>query len=59
MKKQKLTKALMECGWYKYTEGKNHEKWTNGSLKTTVPRHSDINELTAKNIIKLARGSLE
>ena len=45
----------MNCyGWYKYEEGKNHEKWTNGEIKTTVPRHSDINEITAKQILKLA-----
>ena len=54
MKKRLLEKKLNFYGWYKYAEGKNHEKWTNGEIKTTVPRHSDINEITAKRILKLA-----
>ena len=54
MKKRLLEKKLNRYGWYKYAEGKNHEKWTNGEIKTTVPRHSDINEITAKRILKLA-----
>ena len=54
MKKRVLEKKLKEYGWYKYKEGKNHEKWTNGDIKTTVPRHTDINEITAKAILKLA-----
>ena len=54
MKKRALEKRLKKCGWYKYQEGKNHEKWTNGEIKTTVPRHTNINEITAKQILKLA-----
>lgn len=55
MKKTHLEKQLKKYGWWKYAEGANHEKWTNGALKTTVPRHREINELTAKGIIKLAK----
>ncbi len=55
MKKQKLEKQLKSYGWYKYGEGRNHEKWTNSEIKTTVPRHPDINEITAKKILKLAK----
>ena len=55
MKKRDLVKLLKRCGWWMYDEGANHEKWTNGKLKTTVPRHREINELTAKGICKLAR----
>ena len=58
MKKRKLIKILKEYGWHKYDEGKRHEKWTNGSLKTTIPRHIEINEITAKQIIKLVRKKL-
>lgn len=55
MKKRELVKNLRTCGWYKYGEGKRHEKWTNGELKTTIPRHIEINEFTAKSILKLAK----
>lgn len=33
-------------------EGANHEVWQYGTLRVTVPRHSDINELTAKGILR-------
>ena len=55
MKKKQLEKQLNGYGWWKYKEGSNHELWTNGKLKTTVPRHREINELTAKGILKLAK----
>ena len=55
MKKKDLCKALMKHGWWKYDEGPNHEKWTNGEQKTTVPRHREINELTARGILRLAK----
>lgn len=55
MKKKQLEKELKKLGWYKYAEGANHEKWTNGKGgKTTVARHNEINEVTAKSIIKTA-----
>ncbi len=44
-------------GWWKYEEGRSHEKWTNGELKTTVPRHREINEITAKSILKLVKAN--
>ncbi len=55
MKKSHLVKQMGDLGWWKYSEGKNHEKWTNGDLKTTVPRHREINEMTARSILKLAK----
>ncbi len=55
MKKKQLEKQLKKFGWWRYDEGSNHEKWTNGELKTTVPRHREINEITAKAIVKLAK----
>lgn len=57
MKKVDLCKQLTESGWWKYGEGPNHEKWTNGEQKTTVPRHREINEFTAKGILKLAQAN--
>ncbi|MHC4885797.1 MAG: type II toxin-antitoxin system HicA family toxin [Planctomycetota bacterium] len=57
IKKKDLCKKLGILGWWKYDEGTNHEKWTNGSQLTTVPRHREINELTAKGILKLAKAN--
>lgn len=58
VKKKLLEKQLKKIGWWKYAEDSSHEKWTNGSLKTTVPRHRDINEITAKSILKLAKNNI-
>lgn len=33
-------------------EGANHTKVRIGDRKSTVPRHNEVNELTAKGIIK-------
>lgn len=35
-----------------WEEGGNHSKVTVGHLTTAVPRHAEINELTAKGILK-------
>ncbi|MCF7975861.1 MAG: type II toxin-antitoxin system HicA family toxin [Phycisphaerae bacterium] len=56
MKKLALIKQMTQLGWWKYDEGSSHEKWTNGHIKTTIPRHREINELTARAILKLAKG---
>lgn len=36
--------------------GGSHDKWVNksGSYSVTVPRHNEVNELTARGIIKSA-----
>lgn len=34
------------------TEGGSHTKVTLGSRRTVIPRHSEINELTAKAIMR-------
>ncbi|MBM4310633.1 MAG: type II toxin-antitoxin system HicA family toxin [Deltaproteobacteria bacterium] len=57
MMKKFLVKRLRDLGWWKYGQGGSHEKWTNGEQKTVVPRHAEINELTAKAIIKTARAN--
>lgn len=38
-------------------EGKKHTIWTDGDYEIAVPRHVEINEHTAKAILKLAEGS--
>ncbi|MHC4996574.1 MAG: type II toxin-antitoxin system HicA family toxin [Planctomycetota bacterium] len=55
MKKKDLCAKLKEYGWWKAGEGGRYEKWTNGTQVTAVPRHREINEITAKSILKAAR----
>lgn len=39
-------------------EGGNHTVVTIGSVQTSVPRHSEINEVTAQHIIRYIEGNL-
>lgn len=55
MKKKDVEKQLKKLGWYLDREGGSHEVWTNGEAKTVVPRHREINEFTAKGILKKAQ----
>ncbi len=54
MRKRELTRRLSGLGWWKERDGRRHEKWTNGRVVTTVPRHVEINEQTASAILRLA-----
>jgi len=55
VKKKDVEKGLKTAGWWKDREGKSHEVWVNGQGQmTTLPRHSEINENTARSILKLA-----
>ena len=53
MKRRDLEKKLKQLGWWKIT-GAKHDKWTNGRDSVPVPRHNEINEYTAKGIVKEA-----
>ncbi|MCB1084236.1 MAG: type II toxin-antitoxin system HicA family toxin [Simkania sp.] len=55
MKKKDLEKKLRKHGWSLLRHGTNHDVWTNGLISEPVPRHSEINELLAKKILKKAR----
>lgn len=52
-KRRDVIKELEKNGWWAIG-GTKHEKWTNGSQKTMVPWEREINEYTAKGIIKVA-----
>jgi predicted RNA binding protein YcfA (HicA-like mRNA interferase family) len=54
VKKRDLEKQLKALGWWQI-EGTKHDKWTNGEVVTMVPRHTEINEYTAKGILKTAK----
>lgn len=55
MKKKKLEKELKKLGWWLDNHGGNHDIWTNGTDKEPVPRHNEVNEFTAKSILKKAK----
>ena len=47
-----LIKVLEDNGWYLKRQGGNHELYTDGSRTIPIPRHKEINERLARNIIK-------
>ena len=54
MKRRDLIKRLQSEGW-QITEGGNHSVAThpnNPGMKISIPRHSEINQYTAKGILK-------
>lgn len=52
MKRKDLVKLLEKNGWYLKRIGGNHDIYTNGKKIEPIPRHSEINERLAKEIIK-------
>lgn len=55
MKKRDLETALKKLGWWLSPGGGKHDKWTNGVHSIAVPRHIEVNEYTARGILKQAR----
>lgn len=51
MKKRDLERLLARNGWVKEA-GTKHDRWTKGEETEFVPRHTEINEILAKAIIK-------
>ena len=39
-----------------WSEGANHTKVRVGSVKTTIPRHNEVNEITARSILRYLFG---
>lgn len=52
MKKKELERWLRKRGWWPLRQGGSHEVWTNGKENVLVPRHKEIDELTARGVIK-------
>jgi predicted RNA binding protein YcfA (HicA-like mRNA interferase family) len=52
MKRRILIKKLESNGWYLKRNGAEHDIYTNGIASEPIPRHPDVNERTAKAIIK-------
>jgi hypothetical protein len=51
---KKLKQELTRLGWYFLRQGKQ-EFWTNGELTEPIPRHKEIDEFTAKGILRKAQ----
>jgi mRNA interferase HicA len=56
----KIRKASAEQGktWTLNRQGAQHEVWVCGTTTVTIPRHRDINEMTAKGIQKQLEAEL-
>lgn len=52
MKRKDLIKLLEKNDWYLKRNGGNHDIYTNGIKSEPIPRHTEINERLAKEIIK-------
>jgi len=52
MKRKDLIKLLEQNGWVLKRHGDKHDIYTNGKDREPIPRHSEINEILAKAIIK-------
>lgn len=51
MKRRDLVVELVSNGFWS-KGGTNHELFTDGNVTVAVPRHREINELTARKILK-------
>ena len=52
MKRKDLLRLFKKNGWYFLREGGNHTIYTDGINNEPIPRHTEINEILAKEIIK-------
>lgn len=52
MKRRDLIKKLEDAGFHFKEHGGNHDTYKRGSDTEQVPRHTEINEITAKRILK-------
>jgi predicted RNA binding protein YcfA (HicA-like mRNA interferase family) len=52
MKRYDLIKLLEQNGWYLKRNGAGHDIYAKGNQREPIPRHSEINERLARDIIK-------
>jgi mRNA interferase HicA len=58
MKRRLLEQRLRELGWRPERHGRRHDVWRRRELEVAVPRHREINEYTARCILREAEGGL-
>jgi hypothetical protein len=56
MRLKELEKKLTKWGWNLNRHGRRHDIWTKDEYAIAVPRHNEINEYSAKAILKEAKG---
>jgi mRNA interferase HicA len=56
MRRRDLEKRLRDLGWRLARHGGRHDVWAKGERELAVPRHNEINEYTAKAILREAEG---
>jgi mRNA interferase HicA len=56
----RIGRAAKEAGvsWARVRQGGNHEVWALDEVPIVVPRHREINELTARGILTLLEPQL-
>jgi len=52
MKRRDLIKKLERNGWYFLRVGGNHDIYTNGKHTEPIGRHTEIDEILAKKILR-------
>ena len=52
MKRRELLKLFEKAGWYLKRNGSSHDIYTDGINSEAIPRHPDVNERLAKELIK-------
>ncbi|MCL2654773.1 MAG: type II toxin-antitoxin system HicA family toxin [Coriobacteriia bacterium] len=52
MKRRKLEKLFKKNGWYFLRHGANHEIWTDGENVDKIPRHNEVKERLANDLIR-------
>ena len=52
VKRKDLIRKLTNAGFVFYKHGGTHDKYIRGKDVEIIPRHSEINEHTARNILK-------
>jgi len=56
MKRRDLEKELRQHGWQLARHGAKHDVWSRGERELVVPRHVEVNEYTARAILREAQG---
>ncbi len=56
MRRRDLGRALRALGWRLVRRGGRHDVWARDEREVVVPRHREINEYTAKAILRDAGG---
>jgi predicted RNA binding protein YcfA (HicA-like mRNA interferase family) len=57
MKRRELEGRLRALGWSLVRRGRRHDVWACGEREVAVPRHVEINEYTARAILRTAKGA--